>query len=127
MVLNFYRTARSTLGLWLLCSHSYSIFQVIWKDNPREKWQLFHLPFEFESLLKALFFKLIPELYEPNVSHFEKVVTKSMIPQQRFLVLARKKRKIKFLFFQNVKISMLFKKNCCFCIDKNAQRLSKVT
>ena len=41
-------------------------------------------------------------------------------------VLAGKRRKIKCLFSPNVKINVLFKKNSCRSIDKNAHRLSEV-
>ena len=57
---------------------------------------------------------------------FEIVVTKAMMPQHRFFVFAGKRAKIKSLSFQNVKISVLFKRNSCSFIDKNAQRLSEV-
>ena len=57
---------------------------------------------------------------------FENVVTKAMMPQHRFFVLAGKRTKIKCRSLQNVKISVLFKRNSCSAIDKNAQRLTDV-
>ena len=57
---------------------------------------------------------------------FEKFMTKTMMAQHRFFVLAGKRTKIKCLLSQNVTISVLFRRNSCFSIDKIAQTLSNV-
>ena len=57
---------------------------------------------------------------------FEMIVTKAMMPEHRFFVLARKRTKIERLAFPNVKISVLFKRNSCFSTDKKTQRSSEV-
>ena len=57
---------------------------------------------------------------------FEIVVTKVMMPQHLFFVFVGKRAKIKCLSFQNVKISVLFKRNSCSLIHKSAQRFSEI-
>ena len=59
-------------------------------------------------------------------THFRKGCDQGEDATAPLFVLAGKRRKNKCLFSPNVKISVLFKKNSCRSIDKNAQRLSEV-
>ena len=72
----------------------------------------------FANFTQPKFIKRFRNKMSQTFHMFEMVVIKAMMPQHRFFVLAGKRTKIKCLSFQNVKISVLFKRSSVFPLTK---------